>query len=394
MGANAVKKGKRTMANLMDYLDWRGDLLLENAPFNEVDNLILAELSFLDFTGIVGDGSGGGSIALKDAVDAWFLRHEGELPRMGVLVPAQIIPMADKMRRSRRFADMRLDCYRSVLDTQNEVQFAALTIDMGSTGIYMAFRGTDDTLVGWKEDFNMAFLPQIPSQKMAAEYVKEVAARYPRRRIYLGGHSKGGNLTVYAAVHCGSRIQRRIVNAFSNDGPGFKEPMAGRAEYEAIRDRIVSIVPQSSVVGMLLEHEEAYTVVQSCQQGLYQHDGFSWEVMGPGFIHLDAITAEGRSNEAAVRAFLAELDDAQRQQFVDALFDILGSSNAQTLTELESGGVKAWTNMVKSYKDLSKESRQTLISAVKVLLKAGGENLLEEIEEKRQELRKLLKLEK
>ena len=96
MGANAVKKGKRTMANLMDYLDWRGDLLLENAPFNEVDNLILAELSFLDFTGIVGDGSGGGSIALKDAVDAWFLRHEGELPRMGVLVPAQIIPMADK----------------------------------------------------------------------------------------------------------------------------------------------------------------------------------------------------------------------------------------------------------------------------------------------------------
>jgi hypothetical protein len=135
-------------------------------------------------------------------------------------------------------------------------------------------------------------------------------------------------------------------------------------------------------------------VVQSCQQGLYQHDGFSWEVMGPGFIHLDAITAEGRSNEAAVRAFLAELDDAQRQQFVDALFDILGSSNAQTLTELESGGVKAWTNMVKSYKDLSKESRQTLISAVKVLLKAGGENLLEEIEEKRQELLKLLKIEK
>jgi len=369
------------MANMMDYLDWRGDLRLEDAPFNEVDNLLLAELSFLDLAGIVPDVGVGESITLKDAVDAYFLRHEGETIRMGVLVPAQIIPMADKMRRSRRFSQMRLDGYRSVLDTDNEVQFAALTIDMGSTGIYISFRGTDDTLVGWKEDFNMAFLSEVPSQKMAVAYVKEVAALYPRRRIYIGGHSKGGNLTVYAAVHCGARIQRRIVAAFSNDGPGFKDPMVGRPEYEAIRSRIFSIIPQSSVVGMLLEHEEDYTVVQSCQQGLYQHDGFSWEVLGPGFIHLDDITAEGRTNAAAIRSFLAELDDEQRRQFVDALFDILGSTNAQTLTDLENEGVKAWSNMVKSYKELSKESRQTLANAVKVLLKAGGENLREELEE-------------
>ena len=221
-----------------------------------------------------------------------------------------------------------------------------------------------------------------------------MAALYPRRRIYIGGHSKGGNLTVYAAVHCGARIQRRIVAAYSNDGPGFKEPMVGRPEYEAIRDRIFSIIPQSSVVGMLLEHEEDYTVVQSCQQGLYQHDGFSWEVLGPGFIRLDDITAEGRTNAAAIRSFLAELDDEQRRQFVDALFDILGSTNAQTLTDLENEGVKAWSNMVKSYKELSKESRQTLTNAVKVLLKAGGENLRDELEEKRLEIRKLLKIDK
>jgi len=135
-------------------------------------------------------------------------------------------------------------------------------------------------------------------------------------------------------------------------------------------------------------------VVQSCQQGLYQHDGFSWEVLGPGFIHLDDITAEGRTNAAAIRSFLAELDDEQRRQFVDALFDILGSTNAQTLTDLENEGVKAWSNMVKSYKELSKESRQTLANAVKVLLKAGGENLREELEEKRMEIRKLLKIDK
>lgn len=382
------------MANLMDYLDWRGDLLLEDAPFNEVDNLILAELSFLDFGGILPDVGEGESLTVQEALDRWFALHEGKTVRMGVLVPGQIVPMADKLRRCPRFAALRLDCYRSVLDVHDEVQFAALTVDMGGAGIYVAFRGTDDTLVGWKEDFNMAFLPRIPSQTMAADYLKEVAARYPRRKIYVGGHSKGGNLTVFAAVFCGARVQRRIVAAYSNDGPGFKEPMVGRPEYEAVRGRIISLIPQSSVVGMLLEHEEDYSVVKSCQQGLFQHDGFSWEVLGPGFVHLEELTAEGRTNAAAIRAFLADLDDEQRRQFVDALFDILGSTNARTLTQLEQEGVKAWSNMVKSYAELSKESRQTLVNAVKVLLKAGGENLWEEIEEKRQELRKLLKIEK
>ncbi len=380
------------MSNLLDYLDWRGDLSLESSPFNEVDNLLFAELSFLDLAGIVPDVGAGESVELCQAVSEYFRRNKGKKIHMGVLVPNEIVSMAEKMAMSCRFAHMRLNCFHSCLDTDREVQFAALTIELGDGTIYIAFRGTDDTLVGWKEDFNMAFCPIVPSQRMAVEYVQRTAALYPGCGIRIGGHSKGGNLTVYSAVCCGEEIQKRILGLYNNDGPGFKESLVGTAGYQRIRDRLVTIVPESSVVGMLLEHDDNYTVVRSHEQGIYQHDGFSWEVLGRSFVHVDDISAEGRNNDKAIRSFIGELDDQQRSLFVDALFEVLGSTNAQTLTELESDPMKAVSNMIKSYKELNKEARQILSRAIKVLLQVGTENLRGGLEEKGQEIKKLLKL--
>ena len=379
------------MANILDYLDWRGDLTLEDSPFNEVDNLLLAELSFLDLAGIVPDVGEGKSVDLREAVAAYFRHREGQDLSMGVLVPAQIPEMAEKMALSRRFSAMKLDCYRSCLDPQQEIQFAALTIDLGNGCLYLSFRGTDDTIVGWKEDFNMAFLPIVPSQRLAVAYIRDVAARYRGKKLYIGGHSKGGNLTVYGSVFCGANIQRRILAIYNNDGPGFKESLVDRPEYQAVRERIVSIVPQSSIVGMLLEHDDNYTVVKSSQQGIYfQHDGFSWEVLGTRFIHLDEISQGGRIHGQAIRSFIGEMDDQQRSAIVDALFEVLGSTNAKTLTELDADWMKSLSAMARTYKELSRESRQMLANAVKVLLRAGTENLAVELEGKGQELRKLL----
>ena len=379
------------MANIMDYLDWRGDLSLADSPFNEVDNLLLAELSFLDLEGIVPDAGQGESIRLQEAVAAYFHAREGQEPTMGVLVPDQIPAMAEKMALSRRFSAMRLDCYRAHLDLERESQFAALTVDLGDGTVYLSFRGTDDTLVGWKEDFNMAFLPIVPSQRLAVDYIRDVAARYPRRKLRIGGHSKGGNLAVYGSVFCGNRVQRRIHTVYNNDGPGFKESLVPLPAYQAIRDRMASIVPQSSVVGMLLEHDDNYTVVRSSNPGVYfQHDGFSWEVLGNHFLHLDDLSQSGRIHNQAIRAFLGEMDDGQRVAFVDALFEVLGATNARTLSELDADWVKSISAMVRSYKTLSREARQMLSQALKVLLRAGTENLVGELETRGQELRRLL----
>lgn len=380
------------MANMIDYIDWRGDLTVAQDPFNEVDNLILSEFCFLDLGGIV--PAEGETAPLGEAVTAYFRRHEGQELSMGVLVPDQILTMAKRMIQSPRFAGMGLGGFCSHIDTGREAQFAALTVDIGDGSVYIAFRGTDDTLVGWKEDFNMAFLPTVPSQPIAVEYVKAAAAAHPGKKLILGGHSKGGNLAVYGAVHCGGRIQRRIKAVYNNDGPGFKESLVETAAYQALRERIHTIVPRSSIVGMLLEHDENYDVVASCGKGIYQHDGFSWEVLGNRFVRRQGISQAGRTGDQTIRDFIGAMDDGQRERFVDALFEVLGSTNARTLTDLDSDRMGAVSAMIRRYKDFDKETRQTLLEAVGVLLKVSAGDWVEDWEEKGQELRKLLNVKK
>ena len=193
------------MANIMDYLDWRGDLPLTVSPFNEVDGLILAELSFINFEGIVPPPELGRGVPLRDAAGTYFARHNGQEIDMGVLVPGRIPDLMCRMAHSVRFGGMLLNGYCELMDDAREQQFAALTVELGDGSIYLSYRGTDDTIVGWKEDLNMGYLEVIPSQTRALEYLGRMTRQYPDAKLRIGGHSKGGNLAVYSAVFCGRR---------------------------------------------------------------------------------------------------------------------------------------------------------------------------------------------
>ena len=370
------------MANLLDYLDWRGDLTMAQAPFNEVDNLILAELSFVDFGGIVPSPGEGESVPLAQAAERYFARFpEGEKIEMGVLVPDDIPVMLGKMAQSPRFSGLKLNCFAALLDNDNAVQFAALTIETGDGAVYLAFRGTDDTLAGWKEDFHLACLPEIPAQHIAAEYTRQVAKQYPRRKLRLGGHSKGGNLAVWAALKAPDGVQKRIISVWSNDGPGFHEDILSLPEHQAVAERIVTIVPQSSLVGMILEHDEDYSVVQSSERGAWQHDGFSWEVRGPAFVHLRSVTRQGRRNDLVLKEWVRNMPLEERERFVEGLFEVLTASGAETLTELKEESLKGTAAMIRAMKDLDKDTREALSYAVKVLLRSSWNVLKEDIQQ-------------
>lgn len=370
------------MANLLDYLDWRGDLTLEQAPFNEVDNLILAEVSFVDFSDVVPPPGMGKSVPLRTAAETFFARFpEGEKIDMGVLVPDEIPDMLRKMAASRRFGNMGLNCFVDWLDAEKGEQFAAVTVETGDGRLYLSFRGTDDTLAGWKEDFDLSWRPEVPAQKKAEQYVTEVARQYPRRRLLLGGHSKGGNLAVYAGVFCPAAVQRRIDTVWSNDGPGFRDDLLDLPQHRRIEDRIISIVPKSSVVGMLLEHEEAYTVVDSDQLGFLQHDGFSWQVMGDHFITLRQMTRQAHLSDLELRQWVQGMTAEQRGKFVDALFAVLTASGAATLTDLKADSFKAVGAMVRAMKDLDKETRDGLLKFVGLLFRSNLRLTLEGIQE-------------
>lgn len=360
------------MASILDYLDWRGDITFAERPFNEVDNLLLAELSYLDFGGIV-PADFAAAVPLSDAVAAFTKRTPHA--DMGVLVPDKIPGLAQKMAASARFRDVLLSGYVCKLDEQTETQFAALCAALPDGTVYAAFRGTDDTIVGWKEDFNMGFLPIVPSQREAADYLRAAATAFPSQKLRAGGHSKGGNLAVYAAVWCGESVQDQLLAVYNNDGPGFHTSLLDRPEHQRIANRIQTILPESSVVGMLLEHEESYQVVRSNQVGLMQHDGFSWQVLGTQFVHLSGLTEGGRIVDSALRNFVRGLDQEQRIRFVDALFEVLTCTNAATLTDLKDGGFRTAYSMLKTVRSLDPDTRQALSGTLGLLVRSGAKSV-------------------
>ena len=365
------------MANICDYIIWRGDLSFEIEPFNEVDNLLLANLSYLNFSGIISEDMGRG-MPLYKAAAIYFKEQRDQLKNSGDLMLEGFFLMLRLMANCKRYKNLKLKMYTEKVDLDEEMQFGALTIDLGNQTQYVSFRGTDDTLVGWKEDFKMSVMDIVPAQREALSYLEKVAWRYRGYKLYVGGHSKGGNLAVFAAVHASPKIKKRILQVYNNDGPGFKETLLDTQAYLQIADRIQTFVPQSSVIGMLLEHEENYTVIQSNQKGLMQHDGLSWEVSCNHFVHLKNITLESQMIDRTIKRFLNELSLEKRLQFTDALFDVLACNANKTLTDIREESWKGVFSMLKSYEQLDKEIKKLLNDVIGMLLTEGIRSIFEE----------------
>ena len=209
--------------------------------------------------------------------------------------------------------------------------------------------------------------------------LQAAAAVFSERPLRVGGHSKGGNLAVYSAVFCSEAVQNQLMQVYNNDGPGFRTSLLPLPEHKRVAGRIVTIIPESSVVGILLEHEERCEVVRSTQIGLMQHDGFSWQVRGERFEHLPDRTEGGKLVDETLRAFIVSLSDEQRVAFIDALFDILTCTDADTLTDLKDGGLRTAAAMVKKYRTLDKDTRQALGSTLRLFMKAGAKTAASEL---------------
>ena len=352
------------MGNLFEYIDWRGDISFDQVPLGEVDNLIFTQIAYLDFFRIVPATPTARPVGFLAAVKRHMQAHKGESAQLGAIMPPELVSFAAKVARSSRFAATSMVGYVNRISDGEQTQFSAVTYLIGDDLCFIAYRGTDDTLVGWKESFNMSFMSPIPAQTEAKKYLERVAAAMPERRIYLGGHSKGGNLAVYAAVKCAPEVKERIVTVYNNDGPGFDREFIASEEYAAMREHICTIVPQSSIVGMLLEHEESYEVVQSKQTGLLQHNGFSWDIVGGSFVHLDTVTKESKYIDRTLKKWLSEMSIEKRKKILDSLFDYLASTNAKTLTELNADKFK----LIKAWNTLDAESKTFLKRCIKLIL--------------------------
>jgi len=360
------------MANIVDYLEWRGDLSFEQSGFNEVDNLLLSTMSFIDLSEIVASEPFGMPVKL-DYCERIYREKYPNGRYYGLTIPAVIGTIFRKAARSTRFKDIYLTYYRSELDEEEGKQFGAVTLVLPDNSIFISFRGTDDTITGWKEDFQLSYTCPVPAQQSALDYLEAVAS-FHRGAIRLGGHSKGGNLSVYAAAMCSPETKKRIINAYSNDGPGFTTEFISSIEFKSVEKRVVTYVPQSSVVGMLLAHNEEYQVIESTNQtGLFQHDPLSWKVLGPSFVHLDSLSKEGLKNKESLKKLLDGMDNEHRRRFTDVLFQIIEATEAKTLTELSDAKLKNVLIMLKAYNDLEKDEKEELRGFIRSLVSVESE---------------------
>jgi len=351
------------MGNIMDYISWRGDLSFEQSQFNEVDNLILACFSYVNLDGISAVTKQKG-IGLKKLTKEFMKLHtmkELEADKSFIrLAPFMMMEMA----KSVRFGKCVVRNYVNDIVTEAEQQFAAMEIVLEDGTSYVSFRGTDDTIIGWKEDFNLS-TGVVPAQKRAIEYLQKIS-EHTDGMLRVGGHSKGGNLAIYGSVMCKS-AHEKILEIYSNDGPGFSREFQELPETKEMMPKIIRIIPEYSIIGTLLEHEKEPVIVASSSKGLLQHDGFSWEVQGPALVRRDSLNKTALRFIEILHKWIDGMDMEQKRLLIEDLFSTLQASGYENLSEVQSGGLKSLAAMVKRVEKFAPESRgmmQELLTAI------------------------------
>lgn len=361
------------MANLFDYLDWRGDLTLEQAEFNEVDSLVLCWMSYVALDGIVPtECSEERALTIKEVADKFFATHDlDRILKSTISFTKTSVLLLQKMAESKRFQNIRLTGFTNQIDYAQETQFCAMTVLLEKGLNYVLYRGTDDTLIGWKEDFNMSFLPVIPAQHMALAYL-EGAAEKIRGKLLVGGHSKGGNLAIFAGVRSSAKVRRRILRIYNNDGPGFSDIGTLGDAYAEMLPRIETYVPESSVIGLLLERNGDYTVVKSSSIGLLQHDAMTWEILGGSFVTVEELSQASILVDQILKNWLKEISKEEREIFVDTLFRILETTKAKNIDDLSVEKAKAAHMVLKEVTGLDKQTKMMLAKTISALFKEGN----------------------
>lgn len=360
------------MASIFDYLRWRGDLPLNLVPLNPVDGILLSRLSYLPFE-LYSRSLEHDAAPLKDVAAELLALPELEAKALR----RADIRLLREMGESPRFRDLPIFRYVKQFDPETQTQFSAVSIRLEPGRTFVSFRGTDNTLVGWKEDFNMSFVCPVPAQQSAADYFAQVA-RDTEGSFLLGGHSKGGNLAVYAAAFCPPELEERIEAAYNFDGPGFQQQVLQTEGYRRVCRKIHTYVPQSSIIGMLLEHEETYSIVHSTQSnGILQHSVYSWEVQRDGFRLLDTVTNSSRFIDFTLKEWIARMDIPQREAFVDTVYDILTRNNIQTLSALREHRFATAKLILTSVRHLDDPTRKLVTGALIALIRSTKHGLLQ-----------------
>lgn len=360
-----VNLGKNVSAGtILDYLKEYGGCTFLEKPFCEIDSLILSQFSYLKFNGIVPLLTDmGKSVNLLDMKNH---RHFEDL-FADERWRKENKALFDAMVESKRFQTTRCNYHVNILETEKETQFSAITYVLQDGTVYVAFRGTDETLVGWKEDLNMILEGSVPGQRMSADYLNQIAAKL-RSPFYVGGHSKGGNLAVYSAVHCYDHVRGMILGVFDHDGPGFRDDISKLDGYKEITPILHKTIPHSSIVGVLLNKNKKCKYIASKNMGAMQHDPFSWLIVDSAFLEYDQLKGNSKRAGRFLQDVVAVLSEEEIGLVINTIYQVLQGSEVDNLIDMKNNWRGCLKNMNHALKDVDPETRKKIKSIAKELI--------------------------
>ena len=358
------------MYTIMDYLDWRGDIPFEAVACNEVDSLIFSELVYTEMDRIFREG-----MSIRELCEAY---EDACISQDDFMFDPY--PLLKKAAATARFGPVKLRGFINRINDRKRMQFAAVTFVTGSDSIYVAYRGTDSTLTGWREDLNMSLGKATPGQVTAAMYIED-AAEYAEN-VYVGGHSKGGNFAVYAAAFCTEETNRHIRHVWSHDGPGFPDDSAQDPEFLRIAGRTTHFIPEASLVGILMRTPGERIIVRSNALSYLQHNPYSWGLLGARFDLADELSGFAGYAETVLDSWLGGLSVKQRRMFIDTVFNALEGTGAATVQDIQQNPVKILASFREEMHKADPQMQEAVSDILKQLSARGFEELKDTVSEK------------
>lgn len=350
------------MGNIVTYMQEEQRTFSE-LPFQAVDSLVCSAICYFDFDRSAVPVSAGGEKALLHdivALSDWDALCAGSWLEDARETRA----FMQALMASRRYRAMAVAFYANEFSNAVEKQFSAVTLFLGQGDAYLAYRGTDGSFAGWKEDFNLCFRHVIPSQRSAEAYLSGVASATGSQNLIIGGHSKGGNLAEYASLVCPDGVYGRIVAVYNHDGPSFLEDPSPRIEDPTFAEKLHKTVPESSAFGMILERRSGYRVVRSSALSVFQHNPFSWEVDNGAFACQESLNKSAVFFDAALDEWLRSKTADERERFIDTIYELFVSTEAGTWTEFQSKLLANTKKVVGKGGQLDPETRKFILSTI------------------------------
>ena len=358
--------------NILDYLEMRGDLTFSERPFNEVDNLVFSTLAYLDMHNIVPEEFVF-DVSLKKLCKRYL-----ELGYDQSYIVNNPKVLLKKIVSCKRFERVRIGGYCHNVSQDEQVQFSCATFTLGDGTAYVGFSGTDDYIAAWREDFNLTFMNGTPGQNEAADYINRLC-EHTACPLRLGGHSKGGNFAEYGAAFCNEKLRdSRIIEIYSNDGPGFKNTILQSEQYAAILDRTLKIIPEQSIVGIMMSGKAKTKVIKSNAKGITQHGTYTWRVSSDHFEEATRLSPVSAFMDETIKRWLASLEDEQKKSVISAVFDSLEASGATTITELNTNKWVSYNAILKAAANIDPDVQAEIFNSLKMLASAGKDVLWNE----------------